>query len=290
MGLRTLGSQSYLMDVAASSYLGVLTAMYNWGYTLGGVLSSPLVGIVLERWGYGLFGGSLAVFAAIAVGINAVLLPRSSARIRRTGGLWHSLFGYTDIARRGPVLLLVLLRCLPTVYWGMALVFIPLLLDAAAPNKMTIAWYVTVSQIAASLAQVIVGHVADRLGPKWPTVVVFSVLVVSVMGTGLVPEELWGVFAFGTIGAAAAWSLSTLLPLWTARVASPDERGRVLGWVHLWWNAAMIAGSVLGGALFERSAGLPFLIAGGLNLLAVGCSFLFFARTPVVAQETTGYD
>jgi MFS family permease len=226
----------------------------------------------------------------LAVGINATLLPRSSERIQRTGGLWQSLSGYTDIARRGPVLLLVLLRCLPTVYWGMALVFIPLLLDAAAPSKMTIAWYATVSQIVASLAQIVVGHVADRFGPQWPTVVVFSVLVVAIVGTGLVPEKLWGVFVFGTFGAAAAWSLSTLLPLWTARVARADERGRVLGWVHLWWNAAMIAGSVLGGALFERSAGLPFLIAGGINLLAVGCSFLFFARTPAVAQEAIGYD
>jgi MFS family permease len=288
MGLRTLGSQSYLMDVAAPSYLGVLTAMYNWGYTLGGVLSSPLVGIVLERWDYSAFGGSLTVFAALAVGVNAILLPRSSARIKGTGGLWRSLSGYADIARRGPVLLLVLLRCLPTVYWGMAIVFIPLLLDDAAPNKMTVAWYATVSQIAASLAQVIVGHIADRVGSKWPTVAVFAVLVVSIVGTGLASQQLWGVFVFGTVGAAAAWSLSTLLPLWTARVASVNERGRILGWVHLWWNAAMIAGSVLGGALFERAPGLPFLIAGLINLGAVGCSFLFFARTAVAVGEGSG--
>ena len=89
-------------------------------------------------------------------------------------------------------------------------------------------------------------------------------------------RQLWAVFFFGTVGDAAAWSLSTLLPSLVARVAGAEERGRVLGWVHLWWNVAMILGSLLGGALFDRWMGLPFLIAGVLNLLSVALTFSFF--------------
>ena len=74
---------------------------------------------------------------------------------------------------------------------------------------------------------------------------VYAALAASTLGTGLFAGSLWGVFSFGTAAAAAAWSLSTLLPGWVANVTVAAERGRVLGWIHLWWNAAMVAGSAV---------------------------------------------
>lgn len=279
MGLRTLGSQSYLMDVAVPSYLGVLTALYNWGYTLGGALSSPIVGLLLDRWDYGVFGGVLCLFALGTVAINGGLLPRVSTGIDRESAARKAFFGYGELAVRRPVVLLTLLRFLPTVYWGMAIVFVPLLLNATGASKTTIALYATVSQVIASLAQVIVGRAADRFGAKWPTVTTLSVLTASILGTGIFAGQLWGVFVFGTAGATAAWSLSTLLPTLVARVADAQERGRVFGWVHLWWNVAMIAGSLLGGALFDVWRGLPFLVAGAINLASIPLVFRFYRAT-----------
>jgi MFS family permease len=276
MGLHTLGGQSYLMDNATPRYLGVLTAFFNWGYTLGGALSSPVVGFLLERWDYGVFGGALTVLAMSTIAVNAFLLPHGP--IPATGRRFSpkNLFGYGDIARRPPVILLSLLRILPTVYWGAASVFMPLLLSAAGATVTGVAWYAASSQVVASLGQVLVGRAADRYGAKWPTVITFAALVICVLGTGILPHRLWSVFAFGIGGTAAAWSLSTLLPSLVARVTEPAERGRVLGWIHLWWNAAMIAGSLLGGALYERGAGLPFLVAGALNVVSIGLVFVFF--------------
>ena len=281
MGLRTVSSQSYLMDTASRS-LGMLTALYNWGYTLGGALGSPIVGYVLDNWDYRVFGITLALFAGSTVIVNALFLPRSSVQVDRGESAWKTLTSYSNIARRTPVVLLVLLRFLPTVYWGMAIVFIPLLLDAAGATKTAIALYAMVSQVVASLAQVVVGRAADRFGVKWPTVVTFFALVTSALGTGLFPGRLWGIAISGTLGAAAGWSLSTLLPSLVTRVAGTDERGRTLGWVHLWWNVAMIAGSMLGGALYERWTGLPFIIAGLVNLLSIVFALVFFGLT---AQE-----
>jgi predicted MFS family arabinose efflux permease len=231
---------------------------------------------LLERWNYGVFGGALAVFALSTMAVNTFLLPHRPVQAGQRHFSPKNLFGYGDIAARPSVILLSLLRILPTVYWGAASVFIPLLLTATGATVTTVAWYATASQVVASLAQVVVGRAADRFGAKWPTVVTFMALVVCVLAVGILPGQLWSVFAFGMGGTAAAWSLSTLLPSLVARVTEPAERGRVLGWIHLWWNAAMIAGALLGGALYERGAGLPFLVAGALNVASIGLVFVFF--------------
>jgi predicted MFS family arabinose efflux permease len=84
------------------------------------------------------------------------------------------------------------------------------------------------------------------------------------------------VLVFGTTGIAAAWSLSTLLPTLVAQAAVPEERGRILGFVHLWWSLAVIVGAMMGGALFEIAPGLPFLISGTANLASLVLLYVFF--------------
>jgi len=292
MGLHTLGSQSYLVDAAPAAYLGLSAALYNWGYTLGGALSSPVLGYLLDRWNYGAFGGSLTAFAMLAVAINALYLPRLRAPTdldgaERSAAGPRALFGYGALARRPIVVLLVAMRFLPTLAYGVATVFLPLLLDRAGASKTVIAAYVTVSQAVASLAQVIAGRAADRWGGKWPTVLVYAALAASTLGTGLFAGSLWGVFSFGTAAAAAAWSLSTLLPGWVANVTVAAERGRVLGWIHLWWNVAMMLGSMLGGALYGRLPGLPFVLTGALNAFSVPLALVFYraAKGPVPSSD-----
>jgi MFS family permease len=285
MGLHTLGGQSYLIDVAHTSYLGILSALYNWGYTLGGALGSPIAGWILDRWDFPTFGATLAAFAVATLTVNAWALPRSPAGKAADRSLApgtsgapqrRAFQGYADIARRPAVALLVLLRFLPTLYWGMAVVLIPLLLDATGANKTTIALYATVSQVCAALAQLITGRAIDRFGPKWPALITSSALVISIMGIGFLPGPMWSVFAFGTMSTAAAWSLSTLLPSLVAQVTVPQDRGRILGWVHLWWNLAMMIGSLVGGYLFQQRAGLPFIVTGAVNVLSVLLVVAFF--------------
>jgi DHA1 family multidrug resistance protein-like MFS transporter len=276
LGLHTLGGQSYLMDAAAASYLGLISALFNWGYTLGGALSSPIAGLLLDRWDYAVFAGALIAFSAGTIAVNQFILPRSPVtRQARAPGL-KRFFGYGDVALRPTVLMLAALRFLPTVYYATMLILIPLLLDAAGATKTIIALYATVSWVVASLAQGVVGRAADRLGPKSSTAMTFGALLVSVLGPGLWPSNLWVVFTFGTVGIAAAWSLSTLLPSLVAEATVPEERGRVLGFIHLWWNLAMVVGSMAGGALFEIASGLPFLVAGAANLFSLALLFVFY--------------
>jgi len=278
MGLHTLGAQSYLMDTAAPKFLGLTSAFFNWGYTLGGVLSSPIAGYLLDGWDFKVLGIALVGFAVCTLSVNQFVLPKSpTLREKRTFSL-KGVFGYSDIATRPTVIALAILRFLPTFYYAILLLLVPLLLDAAGASKIVIAWYATLSWTAASLAQALVGHTADRWGPKLTTTLTFGVLFLSSLGLGFLNGDLWAVFGFGSLGITAAWSLSTLLPSLVAEAAVPEERGRILGFIHLWWNLAMVVGSMAGGALFEVGHGLPFWIAGVGVLGAVGVLGWFYGK------------
>jgi MFS family permease len=275
-GLHTLGGQSYLMDSASPDHLGLLSALYNWGYTFGGALSSPLIGLLLDRGDYGLFAGALIGFSLCTIAVNQFILPRSPVERQARALDVKRLLGYGDIAARPTIVALSALRFLPTLTYATMGILIPLLLDAAGASKTTIAWYATVSWVTASLAQAVVGRAADRWGPRLATAITFAVLLLSALGTGLRPASLWAVLVFGTTGIAAAWSLSTLLPSLVAEATVPEERGRVLGFIHLWWNVAMGVGSMAGGALFEIAPGLPFLVTGAINVFSIVLLFVFY--------------
>jgi MFS family permease len=277
-GLHTVAAQSYLVDMAPTANLGVLSAFFNWGYTVGGAVSSPIAGLTLERLSYGAMAWGLILCAGVAIALNQWFLvePRLRQATAQTPAKSATLLGYGDIVRRAPLRVLAMLRFLPTFYWGMAGVLIPLLLYDAGANKMVIAWYATVSQVLAALAQVAAGHAADRLSLRRATLTATVALTLSILGLGIGAGRLWGLLVFGTVSTAAAWSLSALMPSLVARAATPEGRGRALGWVHLWWNLGMTLGALVGSALVQRSPGLPFWVAGGLNLITVALVVHFF--------------
>jgi MFS family permease len=277
-GLHTVAAQSYLVDMAPAANLGLLSAFFNWGYTVGGAVSSPIAGLTLERLGYGAMAWGLILCAGTALVLNQGFLAESgSAQAKaQASGRPAALLSYGDIVRRAPLRVLAMLRFLPTFYWGMAGVLIPLLLYDAGASKMVIAWYATVSQVLAALAQVAAGHAADRLSLRPATLTASLALTLSILGLGIGAGHLWGLLVFGTVSTAAAWSLSALMPSLVARAAPPEGRGRALGWVHLWWNLGMTLGALVGSALVQYSPGLPFWLAGGLNLITVGLVVHFF--------------
>jgi MFS family permease len=156
---------------------------------------------------------------------------------------------------------------------------VPLQLKSAGASNQVIALFATASSVCATLAQLVVGRIADRASWKAPTAAAYVVLAGSSLAIGLWPDRLWAVFACGTTGIAAAWSLSTLLPTLVSKVIGSAERGRVLGFVHLFWNLAMILSSLTGGYLFQTWKGLPFLAGGAACACAIGLAMVFFRET-----------
>ncbi len=281
MGLYSLGSQSAFIDLASPKSLGLLTALYNWAYTAGATAGNPAAGFILGRGGYGSMGVSLLGIGAVTVVASALFLPRipPPASRRASGGV-RSLFGYRGVVGRPPVLLLILLRMLPTYCYGMLLVFAPLLLSEAGASSAQIALFAAVSSICAALAQLATGRAADRVSPRWPALASFSALAAGAACIGLFPSSLAVVFASGVIGVSAAWCLSTLSFPMVQRAAEPQDRSRVLGALGLAWNVSMIVSALSGGFLYEAGRGLPFLVSAGLEIPALALTVAFFRIVP----------
>jgi MFS family permease len=282
MGLYSLGSQSAFIDLASPRALGILTALYYWAYTAGATAGNPAAGLLLERGGYGAMGIALLVLGGVTVGASALLLPRMPAPSARSAAKSaKGFFGYAGVIRRPPVILLVILRMLPTYCYGMLLVFAPLLLSTAGASTAQIALFASVSSICAALAQLVTGRASDRLSPRWPAIVSFSALAASAAGIGLFPGSLAVVFAAGTVCISAAWCLSTLSLPMVERAAGPADRSRALGVLGLSWNVSMIVSALSGGFLYEAGPGLPFLVSAALGVPALALTVVFFRMVPL---------
>ncbi len=281
--LITVGGSSYLTRLSARGALGILAALYALSMTAGGAIGHPIAGVLIERYGFTTYGwASLALAAGtvllVALGLtnlhDAAPIPVS---LNRFGG------SILQLLRQQKVRQLIGLRGLPTLYYGMLMVLIPLLLNDLAGNKVIVAAYGTASLIVASAAQLLAGKAADRWGAMRPTLVAYTILVITGCGLFLGAGSVVGLFLFGVLAIAAAWSLSTLLFVWVADGIAKDEHPATFGLLHAIWSLCMIGGSLLGGWLVRLTPGLPFLLLGLLNL---GACFLVM----VYYQPKTGAD
>jgi len=107
LGFATLSSQSYLTLAAGVGALGLYSALYNWGYTIGGAVGNPLAAIILNQHNFYVFGLILA-----GLGLSTTLIasflpqihPPTNSRIPGSG-----LRGFKTLLSRR-ILILGLLR------------------------------------------------------------------------------------------------------------------------------------------------------------------------------------
>jgi MFS family permease len=272
LAFSVLSSQGYLTMVAGAGVLGVASALYNWGYTIGGVIGNPLAAAALGRdrfWALGLMLMGLGVMSMAVLAVLPNLRLDEKEQEEKPG-----MFGY-DALLQPRLIILGLLRFLPTTFYGL-MALVPLLIKQQGGGNAIVAAYATVSLLLASLAQLVAGRSADRWSVRGPTTVAFSVILTAIAGIILTANSVWGLYAFGVLGVSAAWALSTLLPGLVTTAAEPEIRGRVFGALHMLWTLAMMLGALLGGELLDIDLRLPFLIVGLLNIFALALTFPFF--------------
>lgn len=281
VGFHALGGSSYLTRVADPRSLGVLSAFYELCLTMGGALGNPVAGMILDAGGFRIFGYTILFMAAVTlVGVLLFMPARAADRSDAGAPVQRVAAGALSLVRRPEGIMLIALRYLPTVCYGMMGMLVPLAINRLTGSKTTVALYGTVTLVVASGAQLLAGRAADRFGWRWPVVLAFGSLIVSALGLAAFSSRVGveGIFVFGVSGNAAAWSLSALLFCMVAAGVPKAEHGRMFGLLHTSWSIGMISGVLLGGALVRFSPGLPFFVAGLIQLLSITLVFGFFAR------------
>jgi MFS family permease len=190
LGFATLSSQGYLTLAASTTTLGLFSALYNWGYTVGGAVGNPVAAIILGEGNFFVFGLALAGLGLVTTLITSFLPNISHA----TNSLGHSPgFGGYKVLFRPQIYILGLLRFLPTCYYGVMTLF-PLLIKKQGGSNTAVAWYAAGSAMIASLTQLLAGRVSDRWGVRLPTVAAFIAILLAIGGTIFTAQSVWGVY------------------------------------------------------------------------------------------------
>ncbi len=267
--VQTIGGQTYLMGAVRQVRLGFAAALFFIGSTLGTSVGNFIAAPVLDRWGFHAVAIAMLSTSAVVLLGTGLGLPQQAAPtvVRQT--FKGTLAGYRQVIRRREVQLLVGLRLLTTMYWGMATLLVPLLLYRASGLPSTAARYSGVSLALAASCQLLTGRLADQHGRKRPAIVLTVLITITALLTGVFAVSVPGLYLCGVLGACAAWSLSTLMPGLIKDVSETGEEGRTLALTHLIWSTAMLLGSLAGGWLVTYSSSLPFLLIGAVNIVSV---------------------
>jgi len=279
--LVTVGGSSYLTRLSARGALGILSALYALSMTIGGAIGSPVAGLLIAQYGFGTFGWAAVILTAATVLIVITWMANLHGDATQPTSI-HTLGGSIMPAFRQPMVrLLIGLRGLPTLFYGMLTVLMPLLINDLSGSKVMVAAYGTTTLVVASAAQLLAGKAADRWGARNPTLVAYATVVVAGLGLFFGARSVAGLFIFGVLGIAAAWSLSTLMYVWVADGVPREEHPATFGLLHAVWSLCMIGGSILGGWLVRLMPGLPFLVLGLVNIAPCFLAMLYYRHKAV---------
>jgi len=276
--LTAVGGASCLTQISARGGLGALAAFYALSATAGGAIGSPLAGLLIERAGYQAFAAAAMLLSASIILTVMLLMPRFETQTTGQVSVKSIGSGLSTTARQPNMLLLAGMRALPTIFYGMLTVLIPLMLNNLTGSKITVAIYGTANLLVASLAQLLAGRAADRWGARLPTTIAYLGLASAGVGLAFTHDTVWGLFGFGVLGIAAAWSLSTMMYVWVNDGVPKSGHPATFGLLHAIWSISMISGTVLGGWLVESVPALPFFIGASLNCAAIFLGAVYFSR------------
>jgi MFS family permease len=296
-GFSSTGGQSYLLAAVPRERLGLASALYFQSGTLGIALGSRFAGRIADDMGFDALGWGMVVMAALVLMVGAVLMPEvgttsppdplpeagrgsnasESSAIRQSDspprageGLGERLTDpYLALLRIPRIRLFLLLRFLPTCYWGVHRLLLPLLIFRITGTKAAAADYSAISLLVAAVCQLLAGRWCDRVGPRRPAMVAISIVTVSTVLTAVFANSLIGLYAFGILGAASAWSLSTTMPRFIRDIAPEGGQAALVGVAHLAWSAGMLTGSLGGGELLETRPDAPGLAFAASALLCL---------------------
>ncbi|MCE2434126.1 MAG: MFS transporter [Candidatus Latescibacteria bacterium] len=125
-GFNSAGGQSYLISAASSSVIGIASAGYFLGNTLGAASGNLLSGPIADIFGFQTLGFCITLAGVVLVLMSILTLPAIPSP--KTADNGRNLSAFIQMFRRLDVCLLLGIRYLPTSYWGAVTLLLPLLI------------------------------------------------------------------------------------------------------------------------------------------------------------------
>ncbi len=269
-GFHSAGGQSYLISAAPSAVIGTASAGYFLGNTLGAAAGNLFAGPIADGLGFYMLGICAAIAGIVQVILTLLILPAIPAPA--SGQNARSLSGLLSLLKKPDARLLLGIRFLPTSYWGAVTFLLPLLLYRLTGTNTSATTFTAISLGIAALFQILTGRLCDRIGRWKPLLVSVSLVTISAIGLAFTAHTFAGIYVFGILATASAWSLSTTMPGLIQLIAQEGEKGRMVGAAHLSWSLGMLCGNLGAGKLIEWGTGWPFGIATFFCFGAVLCA------------------
>lgn len=284
-GMRSTSGQSYLLTASSRQSVGVATAAYFLGGTIGMSASSAVAGPVVERFGF-------AAYAMVGLGLNlvpAVITLRYLRDVRPKRPASGTENRTWNVLMRREVWMMGGLRFFSTAFWGVWSLALPLLMFRATESVLPPALlYGTVGMSLAAVSQFLIGHWSDRRGRTAPIYVVLGLQLVVASVAALGWQSTPILMATGILGVVTGWTMSVLVLGVVRDRTAPLERGRVVGFVHALWSFGILAGTVIAGTLLDIDPGLPLGLGVLANVAALATAVWLFQgrRWPAPVSAT----
>ncbi len=283
-GMRSTSGQSYLLTASSRQSVGVATAAYFLGGTIGMAASSAVAGPVVERFGFGAY--ALVGLALNLVPAAVTLRYLRDVRPERPAG--DADRGTWNVLMRREVWLMGALRFSSTAFWGIWSLALPLLMFRATASVLPPALlYGTVGMSLAAVSQFLIGHWSDRAGRTVPIYVVLGLQLVLALVAALAWQSTPVLMMTGIAGVVTGWTMSVLVLGVVRDRTAPLEHGRVVGFVHALWSFGILAGTVIAGTLIDIDPGLPLAIGALANLVSLAIAVALFHGQRLSVPDTS---
>ncbi len=257
------GALAWLVAATPAARRGTVIGQ-AFAAAIAGALLGPVLGGVASVAGIGLTFG---VVALASLGIAGWAAATPAARPEAP----QPLSALAGAARDRRVLLSVWLVLLPALLFGTLSVLGPLRLDELGFGAIAIGAVWLAAGVLEAGNAVVVGRVADRVGPLAP---VRIGLLGTILATLLLPWPdnayvlaaviLFAWLAFGTFYTPGMTLLTH------AAEARALNYGYAFALINLAWAPGQATGSALGGAIAEATSDtVPYLLLGALALLTL---------------------
>jgi MFS family permease len=267
---------AWLVEVAPRNRRGQLIGTVL-GFGIAGAVGGPVLGALAHILTPGLVFSSVGL-VALALG-GAVLVTPVSGEAPPVGNLRSAL-------RERRVLAGAWLTTVPTVFFGVFGVLVPLRLSALGATATDVATVFLCAAAAEAAVSPLVGRLSDRRGRLLPVRIGLVGVLIGCLALP-VPQHAWLLGVVVVAGAAVAGMLLT--PASALLSDGADEaglaQGIVFGLFNLAWGVGQVLGSAGGARLADATSDtVPYLVVAGLTVVTLLGLSVSLRRPPARAR------